>query len=72
MVSPEQQLGKVQFAAPFVGSSSSRPALDMLAQEAAVAVPPSHASNDVNIEQLQSRIDQMLNSDKAAMLSREM
>jgi hypothetical protein len=71
MVSPEQQLGKVQFAVPSVGSSSSHPAPAMLVQEAAIAVPPPHASNDVNIDQLQSRIDQMLNNDKAVKVSRE-
>lgn len=71
MASPEQQLGNVQFAAPYVGSSSLHPAPAMLVQEAAIAVPPPQASNDVNIEQLQSRIDQMLNSDKTPRASRE-
>jgi hypothetical protein len=40
-------------------------------QEAAIAGPPPHASNDLNIEQLQSRIDQMLNDDMAPKASRE-
>ncbi|KDR11439.1 Golgi integral membrane protein 4 [Zootermopsis nevadensis] len=71
MVSPEQQLGKAKFAAPIIGSSSSLPAPAMLMQEAAIALPPPHASNDVNIEQLQSRIDQMLDNDKASKVPRE-
>jgi hypothetical protein len=43
----------------------------MLMQEVAVAGPPPHASNDMNIEKLQSRIDQMLNGDVAPKASRE-
>jgi hypothetical protein len=71
MTSPEQQLGNIQFAASFAGSASSRPAPAVQMPEVAVAGPPPHASNDMNIEQLQSRIDQMLNSDKAPKAFRE-
>jgi hypothetical protein len=71
MVSPEQSLGKVPFAVPFVRSSSSHPAHAMPMQEAAIAGPPPHASNDLNIEQLQSRIDKILNDDAAPKASRE-
>lgn len=71
MASPEQSLGNIPFAVPFVGSSSSHVAPAMLMQEVAIAGPPPRASNDVNIEQLQSRIDQMLNNDVAPKASRE-
>jgi hypothetical protein len=71
MASPEQSLGNIRFAVPFVRSSSSQPAPVMPMQEAAIAGPPPHASNDLNIEQLQSRIDQMLNDDVAPKASRE-
>jgi hypothetical protein len=71
MTSPEQQLGYIQFATSFAGSSSLRPAPAVQLPEVAVAGPPPHASNDMNIEQLQSRIDQMLNSDKAPKASKE-
>jgi hypothetical protein len=43
----------------------------MLMQEVAAAGPPPHASNDMNIEQLQSRIDEMLNSGVAPKASKE-
>jgi len=65
MTSPEQHLGYIQFATSFAGSSNLRPPPAMQLAEVAVAGPPPHGSNDMNIEQLQSRIDQMLNSDKA-------
>lgn len=65
MTSPEQQLGYIQFATSFAGSSSLQPAPAMQLPEMAVA------SNDMNIEQLQSRIDQMLKSDKALEASQE-
>jgi hypothetical protein len=71
MVSPEQQLGNVKFAVPFVGSSSSLPARAMLVQEPAIVVPPPHASNDINIDQLQSRIDHILNNDRSPKASIE-
>jgi len=71
MISPEQHLGYIQFATSFAGSSSLRPAPAVQLPEVAVAGPPPHAGNDVNIEQLQSRIDQMLNSDKAPEASKE-
>jgi hypothetical protein len=71
MASPEQSLGNVQFAVPFVRSSSSHPAPALPMQEVAVAGPPPHSSNNVNIEQLQSRIDQMLNDDVAPKARRE-
>ena len=71
MTSPEQQLGYIQFATSFAGSSSLRPAPAVQLPEVAVAGPPPHFSNDMNIEQLQSRIDQMLNNDKAPKASKE-
>lgn len=71
MTSPEQQVGYIKFATSFAGSSSLRPAPAVQLPEVAVAGPPPHASNDMNIEQLQSRIDQMLNSDKAPKASKE-
>jgi hypothetical protein len=71
MAGPEQQLGNIQFAASFAGSSSSQPAHAVQMPEVAVAGPPPHGSNDMNIEQLQSQIDQMLSSDKAPKASRE-
>lgn len=71
MISPEQQLGYIQFATSLAGSSSLRSAPAVQMPEVAVAGPPPHANNDMNIEQLQSRIDQMLNSDKAPKASKE-
>ncbi|PNF32564.1 hypothetical protein B7P43_G00343 [Cryptotermes secundus] len=71
MASPEQMLGNIPFAVPFVGSSSSQLAPAMLVQDLAVAGQPPQASNDMNIEQLQNRIDQMLDNDVAPKASRE-
>lgn len=68
---PEQQLGYIQFATSLAGSSSLRPAPAVQLSEVAVAGPPPHASNDMNIEQLQSRIDQMLKSDTAPKAFKE-
>lgn len=66
MTGPEQQLGYIQFATSLASSSSLRPAPAVQIPEVAVAGPPPHANNDMNIEQLQSLIDQMLNNDKAS------
>ena len=71
MTGPGQQLGYIQLATSFAGSSSLRPAPAMQLSEVAVAGPPPHASNDMNIEQLQSRIEQMLNSDKDPRASKD-
>jgi len=71
MTSPEQQLGYIQSATSFAGSSNLRPAPAVQLPEVAVAGPPPHASNDMNIEQLQSRIDQMLNNNNAPKAPKE-